>query len=131
MSRFRGIKGRLGRAEGGGEGDGPPVPTVLRVSMNETKAEAFARFNAEFPHRKPGHNVLCVPAKPANDAERALWAERFHARQLALVSAARRERIAIVKPDQSAPHMTPKIWPNSPTIRPNGPHVTWKRNTHD
>ena len=100
MTKFRDIHRRMDRIGGGG--DDRPVPHVLRVGMNETQAEAHARFAAEFPHRKPSHRVLVVPVKPRTEGEHELWAERFRENQLALRDNARRERIAIVKADQPA-----------------------------
>ncbi|MEP7007453.1 MAG: hypothetical protein ABI810_15830 [Sphingomonas bacterium] len=123
---------RIGRIEAAKRaGTVRPIPRTIFVRAGETKADAIARFNVDHPNRPRNHQTLIVPAKPRTDAEREVWAERFKASQLALVAAARSERTNAVKADQSAPHGTPKVWPNSPTIRPNGPHITWKRNTHD
>ncbi len=103
-----------------------PAPNILRVPFGQSIKQARADFAVKYAP-KPGHNVLVVPAKPRTDAEREVWAERFRERQLALVAAARRERIAVVKADQVAPRVPPKRWPSSPTIRPSsGPHIVWK-----
>ena len=103
------------------------VPLVMRVPFGQTIAEARAAFDAAYDP-KPGHAVLCVPAKPVTEAEHALWAERFHARQMALVADARRERFAVVKSDGPAPQPPVSRWPTSPVIRPNGAHVNWRPN---
>lgn len=105
-----------------------PVPHVLRVPFGHTIAAARAAFIAEY-NPKPGFCVLTIPAKPATDAERALAAEQFKARQMALVAAARRERSAVVANKPAAP-IAARNWPTVPTIRPNGPFVRWKPN-HD
>lgn len=107
-------------------GTARPVPFVIFVRADETKAEAVAAFAEQWPNRPRDHRTLIVPAKPRTDAEREVWANSFRDRQLALVSAARRERIAIVNTDRPAAATPPKSWPSSPTIRPNGAHVTWK-----
>ena len=127
MTKFRDIHRRIDRIGGGGGGDDRPVPTVLRVAFGETKAAAFARFNAEYPNRKPGHNVLVVPAKPSTPEEFAIYEARFFESQNRLVAEARSNRLAVVT-KQPAPHAPPRRWPTSPTIRPNGPHLTWKPN---
>lgn len=127
MSRFRVIKGRLGRAEGTGGGDDRPVPNVLRVGMFETRVEAFARFNAAYPHRKPGHNVLVVPAKPSTPEEIAIYEARFFESQNRLVAEARSNRIAVVA-DQPAPQ--PSFPQGGAVAPPKGRNFTqWVRNT--
>lgn len=104
-----------------------PIPTTIFVRAGETKADAIARFNVDHPNRPRNWNTLIVPAKPRTDAEREIYESGLKASQLALVAAARSERTNAVKADQSAPQGTPKIWPNSPTIRPpSGPYVAWK-----
>lgn len=100
------------------------VPCVLFVGMNETQAEARARFDAEYKP-KPGTNLLVVPAKPGTEAEHEVWAERFFANQSRLVAEARRERVAVVNAAPT-PQAPPKRWPTSPTIRPNTPHIPWR-----
>lgn len=125
---MRALARRIGRIEAAKvAGTVRPVPTTIFVRAGETKADAIARFNVDHPNRPRDHRALIMPAKPRTDAEREVWEEQFRIRQIALVAAARSERTNAAKADRTAPHGTPKIWPNSPTIRPSsGPHVVWR-----
>jgi len=96
MTKFRGIKGRLDRAEAAGGSDTAPVPVVVIVGTDQAPAIALAAHAAAHPVRSRRHAPLVIPAKPSTDAERQRFADRFKASQMALVREARSERLTIV-----------------------------------
>lgn len=114
MSRFRGIKGRIGRVEGGGEGGGAVGPHVLRVNTlaGETIAAAHERYNATYA-RHPRY-LLVIPAKPTTPEEQAIYETRLFEQQRKLVAEARRERV-VVNVAASEPRST---FPKGGTVAP-------------
>ena len=121
---MRALAARIARLEAA-KRDRRPAPFVLHVALDETHLSARERFDAQWPdHRR---TPLIVPSKPRTEAEQEVWADQFVEQQASLVRNAKRERVAIdVAPDEPR-HRVP-VWPSSPLIRPNSPHVYWKPN---
>ncbi|MBN8806654.1 MAG: hypothetical protein J0I47_00225 [Sphingomonas sp.] len=114
---LRGIKGRLSRAESnGGADDKGPIPRVLFVGINETKAEALARFAEQYPHRPANHALLILPSKPRTPDEEAIYETRFELSQRAVVQAAQSERRApVVTPVADVPPHLARYWKTAPS----------------
>lgn len=105
MTKFRGIRTRLGRAEDAGGPDTGPVPHVLFVKHGETRDAALGRFRAEYPVVPKRHGLLIAPER-ARDAER--FAAEFKASQTKLVREARSvsERLLFAV---TAPRVEPEV----------------------
>jgi hypothetical protein len=102
VTRFRGIKGRLGKAEAAGVAATAPVPVIVIVGTNQTPGVALAVHAAAHTVRPRRHAPLVIPAKPSTDAERQRFVDRFKASQMALVREARSERLTLVVAESSA-----------------------------